>query len=62
MKSKLVTVHKCLDCPYQSGVDKCDHPESPVYIGKSNERVDCRINNLDEIPDWCPLPDAKEEK
>ena len=50
--SKIVEIRMCLDCPYQRGVDECVHPRSPK---------DGTLPDLEAIPKWCHLPDAKED-
>lgn len=54
MKRKMVEVNKCLECPYQSGVDECGYPA----VIRDNHK---QIPDLDTIPDWCPLQDKGEK-
>lgn len=60
--AKIVEVKKCLDCPYQRGVNECDHPNLVNLISKGETASKFRIDNLKSIPDWCPLPDYEEVK
>lgn len=57
---KHIIVRSCRDCPYF--VDWA--PDAKLWwceAMKKNNIVQ-RIEDPDTIPDWCPLPDYKEEK
>ncbi len=59
MRTKAITISKCSDCKHvtflpfvnHGGVNHCDLTGNSV----------CHDDEVPAIPDWCPLPDAKEE-
>ena len=52
-RMKICEITKCIECPYQRGVDECG-----CFYQDINEKKFLKIPDLDTIPDWCPLPDA----
>ena len=52
MKQIIQHVESCKDCPNLVGIN--DH----TYCGVPVEAAENPIEDVDIIPDWCPLPDA----
>jgi len=61
-KFKIPVIHACYQCyPYyrhQSEIrgHHCMHPENMTPANIDGKEIDDFL----DIPDWCPLPDAKE--
>jgi hypothetical protein len=47
----IVEIRKCLDCPFRRGLDECGHPDEMESVIRGK-----RLDGLDDIPAWCPLP------
>lgn len=59
-KQTTIKIDKCIDCPFCSescpDIDVCFHEDSP---GKEQ----CiKIEDVFEIPEWCPLKEYEEEQ
>jgi hypothetical protein len=62
MKSKIVEIYNCEECPHYRHTEWDDNDtcfykniESSLYFIEEAER---KIEDLRELPSWCPLDDA----